>query len=138
MIFQPSRLAVKPPPFGDYPAGHGCCAAVMSRLRPQKTLTLVAMLLRDIALPTIEDVARTAGVSTATVSRVLNKPETVREPLRTRVVLAVTRLGYVPHAGARALKLQRSGTVGAVFPTIDNAIFAKAIDALQRRLACSC
>ena len=90
---------------------------------------------RDIALPNIEDVARAARVSTATVSRVLNKPESVREPLRARVMQAVTQLGYVPHAGARALKLQRSGTVGAVFPTIDNAIFAKAIDALQQRLA---
>jgi LacI family transcriptional regulator len=93
------------------------------------------MLTRDTALPNIDDVARTAGVSTATVSRVLNKPESVREPLRTRVLRAVSQLGYVPHAGARALKLQRSGTVGAVFPTIDNAIFAKAIDALQQRLA---
>ena len=93
------------------------------------------MLLRDNALPNIEDVARAAGVSTATVSRALNKPESVREPLRSRVVQAITALGYVPHAGARALKLQRSGTVGAVFPTIDNAIFAKAIDALQQRLA---
>jgi LacI family transcriptional regulator len=87
------------------------------------------------ALPNIEGVARAAGVSTATVSRVLNKPASVREPLRQRVLQAVARLGYVPHAGARALKLQRSGTVGAVFPTIDNAIFAKAIDALQQRLA---
>jgi LacI family transcriptional regulator len=93
------------------------------------------MLPRDNALPNIEDVARAAGVSTATVSRALNKPESVREPLRTRVMQAITQLGYVPHAGARALKLQRSGTVGAVFPTIDNAIFAKAIDALQQRLA---
>lgn len=93
------------------------------------------MLPRDNALPNIEDVARAAGVSTATVSRALNKPESVREPLRSRVMQAITALGYVPHAGARALKLQRSGTVGAVFPTIDNAIFAKAIDALQQRLA---
>lgn len=85
--------------------------------------------------PTIEDVAQEAGVSTATVSRVLNRPESVREGLRLRVLEAVTLLGYVPHAGARALKLQRSGTVGAIFPTIDNAIFAQAIDALQQRLA---
>ena len=90
---------------------------------------------KDAALPTIEDVASAAGVSTATVSRVLNKPASVREPLRRRVVKAVAKLGYVPHAGARALKLQRSGTVGAIFPTIDNAIFSKAIDALQQRLA---
>lgn len=93
------------------------------------------MMLRDSALPNIEDVAVEAGVSTATVSRVLNKPGSVREPLRARVMQAVAHLAYVPHAGARALKLQRSGTVGAVFPTIDNAIFAKAIEALQQRLA---
>ncbi|MBA3598388.1 MAG: LacI family DNA-binding transcriptional regulator [Methylibium sp.] len=90
---------------------------------------------KDQAQPNIEDVAAAAGVSTATVSRVLNKPASVREALRGRVIEAVTRLGYVPHAGARALKLQRSGTVGAIFPTIDNAIFAQAIDALQQRLA---
>jgi LacI family transcriptional regulator len=93
------------------------------------------MNVKDLVQPNIEDVARAAGVSTATVSRVLNKPDSVRETLRTRVIEAVARLGYVPHAGARALKLQRSGTVGAIFPTIDNAIFAKAIDALQQRLA---
>jgi LacI family transcriptional regulator len=85
--------------------------------------------------PTIEDVASMAGVSTATVSRVLNRPESVSEALRKKVIAAVSRLGYVPHAGARALMLRRSGTVGAVFPTVDNAIFAAAIDALQRRLA---
>ncbi|ODV11559.1 MAG: LacI family transcriptional regulator [Rubrivivax sp. SCN 70-15] len=90
---------------------------------------------KDPGLPNIEDVARAAGVSTATVSRALNNPDAVREALRQRVTDAVARLGYVPHAGARALKLQRSGTVGAIFPTIDNAIFAQAIDALQRRLA---
>jgi len=88
---------------------------------------------RDAARPTIEDVAREAGVSTATVSRVLNGSDAVRESLRTRVQACVVRLGYVPHAGARALKLSRSGTIGAIFPTVDNAIFAKAIDALQRR-----
>ena len=86
-------------------------------------------------LPTIEDVARDAGVSTATVSRVLNSSPAVREKLRLRVQASMTRLHYVPHAGARALMLGRSGTVGAIFPTVDNAIFAKAIDALQRRLA---
>ncbi|MBA4175758.1 MAG: LacI family transcriptional regulator [Leptothrix sp. (in: Bacteria)] len=90
---------------------------------------------KEIALPNIEDVAAAAGVSTATVSRVLNRPQSVREALRTRVTAAIAQLGYVPHAGARALKLQRSGTVGAVFPTIDNAIFAQAIAALQQRLA---
>lgn len=87
------------------------------------------------AVPTIDDVANAAGVSTATVSRVLNRPDSVRDALRRRVEAAIASLGYVPHAGARAMMLRRSGTVGAIFPTVDNAIFAKAIDALQRRLA---
>lgn len=91
----------------------------------------------DTKHPTVADVARHAGVSTATVSRVLNEPGSVRENLRKKVGAAVVDLGYVPHAGARALMLRRSGTVGAVFPTIDNAIFATAIEALQRRLAAS-
>lgn len=90
---------------------------------------------RDPALSNIEDVATAAGVSTATVSRALNSPDSVSEALRQRVAAAITRLGYVPHAGARALKLRRTGTVGAVFPTVDNAIFAEAIEALQQRLS---
>ena len=64
-----------------------------------------------------------------------DRPQAVREPLRSRFTDTIAKLGYVPHAGARALRLQRSGTVGAVFPTIDNAIFAQAIAALQQRLA---
>lgn len=86
-------------------------------------------------IPTIGDVARRARVSTATVSRVINAPESVRPELRARVEAAIAALGYMPHAGARTLKSRRTGTIGAIFPTIDNAIFAKAIDALQRRLA---
>ena len=90
---------------------------------------------RPVALPTIEAVAAAAGVSTATVSRALNRPESVREVLRKRVTTAVAALGYVPNAGARSMMLRRSGTIGAIFPTVDNAIFSKAIDALQRRLS---
>lgn len=82
--------------------------------------------------PTVNDVARAAGVSTATVSRALNKPGTVRPELRARVQSAVDRLGYVAHAGARALSLRRSGTVGVIVPTIDNAIFARGLHAFQQ------
>jgi len=85
--------------------------------------------------PTIDDVARAAGVSTATVSRALNQPHSVRPALRAKVLAAVDKLGYVAHAGARALSLKRSGTVGAVVPTIDNAIFAQGLQAFQRRMA---
>lgn len=85
--------------------------------------------------PTVADVAAAAGVSTATVSRTLNLPDTVRPALRAKVLGAVQRLGYVAHAGARALSLKRSGTVGVVVPTVDNAIFAKGLQAFQRRMS---
>jgi LacI family transcriptional regulator len=84
--------------------------------------------------PTLRDVATRAGVSTATVSRALNTPGSVREKLREKVRRAVDELGYVPHGAARALASQRTRTIGAVNPTIDNAIFSKGIQALQRRL----
>jgi len=83
---------------------------------------------------TLGDVAQLAGVSPATVSRVLNRPETVRDGLRDTVRRAIAELGYVPHGAARALASRRSHTIVAVVPTLDNAIFATCIDALQRRL----
>ena len=84
--------------------------------------------------PRLADVADLAGVSTATVSRALNQPATVTVELRNRVHAAVDALGYVPHGPARALASRRSNTIGAVVPTIDNAIFARNIQALQARL----
>ena len=86
-------------------------------------------------LPTIEDVARRSGVSTATVSRVLNTPERVRAETRDKVVAAVAELGYTPHFGGRALASNRTNTFGAVIPTMENAIFARGLQALQEALA---
>ena len=83
----------------------------------------------------LEDVARRAGVSTATVSRALNEPKKVRPHLAKRVRDAIRELGYLPHGAARALASQRSHTVGAIVPTLDNAIFARGIGALQQRLS---
>lgn len=81
------------------------------------------------------DVARRAGVSTASVSRVLNDPDRVSPRIRSRVEMAIAELGYVPHGAARALASRRTRIVGAIVPTLDNAIFAACINALQRRLA---
>ena len=61
---------------------------------------------------TIEDVARSAAVSTATVSRVLNGAGRVRSDRRARVRAAIEALGYVPNAAARALSSLRSGLIG--------------------------
>lgn len=83
---------------------------------------------------TLADIARAAGVSTATVSRVLNAPDRVRPERLERVRAAIRALGYVPHGAARTLASNRSMTVGAVIPTLDNAIFAQGLAAFQARL----
>lgn len=82
----------------------------------------------------LEDVAREAGVSTASVSRVLNRAPHVSERLRERVEAAIERLGYVPDGNARALASRRIGAIGALVPTLDNPIFGAMIDSLEQRL----
>jgi LacI family transcriptional regulator len=85
--------------------------------------------------PTLHDVAREAGVSTATVSRALNAPDLVSDPTRELVLRAVDELGYTPHFGGRALVSNRSNTIGAIIPTMDNAIFARGLQAFQETLS---
>ncbi|NNL17689.1 MAG: LacI family DNA-binding transcriptional regulator [Boseongicola sp.] len=88
----------------------------------------------DTTVPTLADVARRAGVSTATVSRCLNSPDQVIERTRTRVMQAVKDLGYAPNFSARALAAKHTNTIGAVIPTMENAIFARGIQAFQEEL----
>jgi LacI family transcriptional regulator/LacI family repressor for deo operon, udp, cdd, tsx, nupC, and nupG len=66
--------------------------------------------------PTIRDVARRAGVSVATVSRVLNEIPVVRTEMRDRVQVAIAELGYRPSSTARSLSLGRSQAIGVVAP----------------------
>ncbi|KIC43396.1 LacI family transcriptional regulator [Ruegeria sp. ANG-R] len=82
----------------------------------------------------MEDVAQRAGVSTATVSRCLNAPERVSEATRKQVLEAVNLLGYAPNFGARALAAKRTDTFGAIIPTMENAIFARGLQAFQEEL----
>ncbi|WP_373286818.1 LacI family DNA-binding transcriptional regulator [Actibacterium pelagium] len=84
--------------------------------------------------PTLEDVAERSGVSTATVSRCLNNPSVVSEKTRARVMEAVKALGYAPNFGARALAAKRTNTFGAIIPTMENAIFARGLQAFQEEL----
>lgn len=68
---------------------------------------------------TVYDVAEHAGVSIATVSRVLRRPDDVRDSTRERVLASVKELGYVPSASARGLAARRTGVVGLFFPDFD-------------------
>ncbi|WP_413602977.1 LacI family DNA-binding transcriptional regulator [Curtobacterium sp. Curtsp57] len=71
------------------------------------------------APPTVYDVASAAGVSIATVSRVLRTPDAVREGTRDRVQAAIRALGYVPSGNARALAGRRTGVIGLLLPGFD-------------------
>jgi LacI family transcriptional regulator len=82
----------------------------------------------------LNEVAAYAEVSTATVSRVLNNSATVSKDVRRKVEQACQELGYVPNGAARALSSNRTMTIGAVVPTIENSGFALTVSSLQRQL----
>ena len=84
---------------------------------------------------TINQVAKMAGVSTATVSRALNKPDTVSEAVKKKIERIIKKIGYIPNAGARSLMLKRTGSIGVIVPTLDNAIFAQGLEEFQRQLS---
>lgn len=82
--------------------------------------------------PTQADVARRAGVSQALVSYVLNgSPVSMPEATRRRVLDAMEDLGYVPHGGARALRLDRTMTLALVIPDITNPYYPAVERGLQ-------
>ncbi|MEU0058802.1 LacI family DNA-binding transcriptional regulator [Streptomyces sp. NPDC006334] len=83
--------------------------------------------------PTLEAVAARAGVSRATVSRVVNGGDGVREPLVERVRRAVEELGYVPNQAARSLVTRRHDAVAVVIAEPETRVFADPFFALQLR-----
>ena len=87
-------------------------------------------------VPTLLDVARAAGVSTASASRALTRAEAVSDSLRERVRYAAATLGYVPNPAARSLATQRSGVLGIVVDSSRaNPSDMAACQAAQARLA---
>ncbi|WP_312171572.1 LacI family DNA-binding transcriptional regulator [Microbacterium sp.] len=79
---------------------------------------------------TVYDVAERAGVSIATVSRVLRQPDAVRPTTRERVLDAVTDLRYVPSGSARGLAERRTGVLGLYFPGFDASDDAPVLEVL--------
>jgi LacI family transcriptional regulator len=80
--------------------------------------------------PRLADIAAAAAVSIATASRTLTRPELVKAETRRRVRAAALRLGAMPLRGAAS-----QGTVAAIVPTLENAIFSRALEAMQTVLA---
>lgn len=85
--------------------------------------------------PTLEDVARAANVSTATISRSINTPDKVATSTRDRIQNVIRELGYTPNSGGRMLASNRSNIVGAVIPTMANAMFASGLQSFQEELS---
>jgi len=83
---------------------------------------------------TSHEVARRAGVSQTTVSRVLNGSKRVASATRARVEAVAAELGYQPNAAARAMRSRRTGIVGVVVGRITNPFYPQLLDVLGRML----
>ncbi|WP_294855936.1 LacI family DNA-binding transcriptional regulator [uncultured Oscillibacter sp.] len=84
---------------------------------------------------TISDVAKLAGVSTATVSHTINNTRYVSEETREKVYAAISRLGYTPDASARSFRTGKRKTIGFIVPDISNKFFATMIESVENYLA---
>lgn len=81
---------------------------------------------------TIRQIAKAAGVSIATVSRVLNNPESVKPDKRAAVMRVVEQNDYINDGMAKSLAGGRTHTIGLVIPTITNSIYASSTQAIER------
>jgi LacI family gluconate utilization system Gnt-I transcriptional repressor len=92
---------------------------------------------RGTGRATLEEVARLAGVSTMTASRVLSQPHLVLEATRARVEQAVRELAYVPNRAARALASSRSRVIVVLVPSLSNAVFTAVLDGIHDAVGAS-
>lgn len=83
-------------------------------------------------MATLKDVAREAGLSVGTVSRVLNNRGYISDETRESVNSAMTKLNYQPNEMARSLSKQKNNTIGVIVPSIDHPYFAKLISCLEQ------
>lgn len=81
-------------------------------------------------MPSIKTIAQHAGVSTATVSRVLNNSPTVKEKNRVKVLNSMKALDYRPNLQARALRTRRSNNIIVLIPTIQNPFFVEILQGI--------
>jgi LacI family transcriptional regulator len=83
-------------------------------------------------MATMKDIARLAGVSTSTVSHVINKTRFVSEEISERVNSAAKELNYAPSALARSLKMNRTRTIGMLVTTSTNPFFGEVVKGVER------
>ncbi|VXC38435.1 ribose operon transcriptional repressor RbsR [Serratia oryzae] len=83
-------------------------------------------------MATMKDVARLAGVSTSTVSHVINNNRFVSDSVRSKVMAAVEQLNYAPSALARSLKLNTTHTIGMLVTSSNNPFYAEVVRGVER------
>ncbi|MBD2821698.1 ribose operon transcriptional repressor RbsR [Xenorhabdus sp. 42] len=83
-------------------------------------------------MATMKDVARLAGVSTSTVSHVINNNRYVSENVKKRVNTAIDELNYAPSALARSLKIKQTKTIGMLVTTSDNSFYSEVVRGVER------
>jgi LacI family transcriptional regulator len=101
------------------------------RRKPLISLTYAVAAPTCMAKSTISDVAREAGVSTMTVSRVLNGRGEISQETRERVQSIIDRLNYRPSSLARSFKTQSTQTIGLIIPDITNPFFPDVVRAVE-------
>ena len=84
-----------------------------------------------IEMATIKDVAETAGVCVATVSRVMNNRGSISEKTRKKVLQAMKELDYHPNEMARSLQMRRTHIIGLVLPYLDHPFFSRLAEAVE-------
>ncbi len=102
------------------------------------SLRKVSNRLRKEMIPikvTISDVARLAGVSTATVSHTINNTRYVSGETKEKVYRAIAELGYTPDASARSFRTGKKETIGFIVPDISNKFFGTMIEAVENYLS---
>ncbi len=86
---------------------------------------------RGIKMATIEDVAKLAGLSRTTVSRVINNHPYVSEQKKQLVLDAMNELGYVPNSSARSLRSQKTEMIAVIIPRVMNPFFGQLVESLE-------
>lgn len=82
--------------------------------------------------PNLKDVAKVAGVSAITVSRVLSDPGKVSDKLRTKVEQAIRQTGYIRNHAASSLASSRSGVIAVIIPSLSNIVFNEVLQGIYQ------
>ncbi|MDI9228525.1 LacI family DNA-binding transcriptional regulator, partial [Serratia bockelmannii] len=82
-------------------------------------------------MATMKDVARLAGVSTSTVSHVINNNRFVSEQVREKVEQAIRELNYAPSALARSLKINQTRTIGMLLTASSNPFYSEVVRGVE-------